>query len=78
MARYTYLWDFFGPQARPTAEHFERHLLQFIEREGLAECATGTRSEQAGHVACYVVSDEVNEAALVRALKPARKLEPVE
>ena len=30
-------WDFFGPDALPTAEHFVKHLHQFCEREGIAE-----------------------------------------
>ncbi|MBK6776953.1 MAG: hypothetical protein IPG74_14320 [Flavobacteriales bacterium] len=30
-------WDFFGPDAVPTAEHFVKHLHQFCEKEGVAE-----------------------------------------
>jgi hypothetical protein len=28
-------WDFFGPDAQPTAEHFLRHLDTFCTREGI-------------------------------------------
>lgn len=30
-------WDFFGPDAVPTAEHFVRHVHEFCEREGIVE-----------------------------------------
>ena len=29
-------WDFYGPMALGTAEHFERHLGELLEREGLS------------------------------------------
>jgi len=29
-------WDFYGPMALGTAQHFERHLGALLEREGLA------------------------------------------
>lgn len=28
-------WDFFGPDAEPTAEHFLKHLDEFCAREGI-------------------------------------------
>ena len=29
-------WDFFGPDAEPTAEHFLKHLDEFCAREGIS------------------------------------------
>ena len=29
-------WDFFGPDAQPTAEHFLRHLDTFCTRESIS------------------------------------------
>ena len=72
--RRTYLWDFFGPAAAGTATHFQRHLDGFIEREGLAGCTTGVRSEQPGHHAAFCTAPLELEAAIVRALRPQRAL----
>jgi len=33
---YRVFWDFYGPDAQRTAEHFERHLRERIERDGLS------------------------------------------
>jgi hypothetical protein len=33
-------WDFRGPDAQTTAEHFRRHLDEFCDREGIAPCRT--------------------------------------
>jgi hypothetical protein len=30
-------WDFFGPDAAPTAEHFVKHVHEFCDREGITE-----------------------------------------
>ena len=66
-------WDFFGPQAEQTAEHFKRHLDEFLVREKLEGCETGTASEQAGHFAAWCRTPEAHEATLVASLKPRRK-----
>jgi hypothetical protein len=43
------LWDFFGPHRDGTAEHFERHLREFLARNGLereAGCETGLEAPE--------------------------------
>jgi hypothetical protein len=30
-------WDFFGSDAKPTAEHFVEHMHTFCDREGIRE-----------------------------------------
>ncbi|MFZ1686071.1 MAG: hypothetical protein WAU70_01535 [Flavobacteriales bacterium] len=37
-------WDFFGPDAAPTAEHFVKHLHQFCDKEGITERSAWTTS----------------------------------
>jgi hypothetical protein len=39
-------WDFFGPDARPTAEHFLKHLDQFCDREGIRGFTRWVREEK--------------------------------
>jgi hypothetical protein len=67
------LWDFFGPAAPGTAEHFEIHLREFLAREGLAALITGLGSEAANHVAVWCEATAEAEATLVRALRPKRR-----
>ncbi len=73
MPVFTYHWDFFGPEARPTASHFLVHLEEFLEREGLEAEGTGLASAEEGHHAAWLRISETHEAALIRALRPQRK-----
>jgi len=68
------VWDFHGPDAKPTAEHHARHLVQFAEKESLALKETGIEMVSESHFYAYldVISDQM---ILVRdALRPARGL----
>lgn len=47
-----FYWDFFGPRAQGTAQHFERHLLQFLEAHCLS-LDIGTSQESDHHVAVF-------------------------
>lgn len=73
MPVYTYHWDFFGPQALPTAEHFLIHLDEFLEREGLEAEGTGLASAEEGHHAAWLRISEEHETLVVQALRPRRK-----
>ena len=68
----TYYWDFFGPRAQPTAEHFVEHLRGFLEENALDGCETGLSSGGAGHAAAFCVTPEQCQAAIEHALKPRR------
>ena len=70
----TFFWDFFGPNAERTAAHFKVHLDQFLEKNALHGCATGTKSERAGHFAAFCQAPAAVETALVQSLKPQRAL----
>jgi uncharacterized protein len=70
----TYYWDFFGPNAERTADHFRRHLEGFLRDNGCDGCATGVESQGAGHFAAYCTASEQHEPLIERALKPRRKL----
>ncbi len=71
MNRRAFYWDFFGPRGKPTAEHFERHVRQFLEQHA---CPADTAIESAGpgHTAvrCLVPLDWAERVE--RALKPKR------
>lgn len=69
-------WDFNGGQAAGTAEHFRRHLDQFIEREGLDGCATGTEGYGPMHHAAWCDTPEAHCALLIARLRPRRATDP--
>lgn len=67
------LWDFFGPTALGTAEHFHRHLDEFLAREQLTGCETGVLDVEAGrHAAAWCRCPPALVPILVRALRPRR------
>jgi len=71
----TYFWDFFGPRAAGTAEHFRKHLDEFLGKNALGGCRTGCRSEGAGHQAVYCEAPASAAAAIEGALRPKRVLD---
>lgn len=69
-------WDFSGGQAAGTAEHFRRHLDEFLAREALAGCATGTEGYTALHHAAWCDTPDDHYDLIVRSLRPRRVGEP--
>jgi hypothetical protein len=63
------VWDFFGPDARRTAEHFHRHLLERLEKERLT-VETVLLEERVGQcgVLCRCEPDAAD--AIQRLLRP--------
>jgi hypothetical protein len=68
-----YFWDFFGPDAERTAQHFRRHLDEFLEQHACAGCATGTESAGAGHFAAFCATPPEHDELVLRSLRPRRK-----
>jgi hypothetical protein len=71
-ARRTYFWDFFGPRAKPTAEHFKRHLQGFLDQHGVGELALVEVSLQATHHCIGVTTPEPHWPLIEKALRPKR------
>ena len=69
-------WDFTGGQAAGTAEHFKRHLDDFLVREAIEGCATGTEAYTPLHHAAWCDTPDAAFDVLVRALRPRRATEP--
>lgn len=70
-----YFWDFFGPTAQGTAEHFVRHLQQFLNTHQLTGCSTGVESAAPNHFGAYCIVPEIHEEAIKRGLRPQRVTE---
>ena len=68
----TFYWDFFGPNAQPTAQHFLVHLERFLAENACTGCATGLASQGDGHVAVWCRSAPAYEASIERTLRPRR------
>ncbi|HEY6079964.1 MAG TPA: hypothetical protein VIW29_14220 [Polyangiaceae bacterium] len=68
----TYFWDFYGPRAAPTAEHFQRHLRGFLEQHGASELALVTASSAPGHQAIGVVTPPEHWELIEKSLRPKR------
>lgn len=68
-------WDFFGGQAAGTAAHFRRHLDDFLAREALIGCATGTESYSPSHHAAFCDTPPDAEELIIRTLRPRRAAE---
>lgn len=66
-------WDFYGPDAQGTAEHFARHLDEFIARNALTGCATGSEVARPGHAFAHCTADGATVETLRRALRPRRE-----
>jgi uncharacterized protein len=69
----TLYWDYYGPPAEGTAEHFRVHLDEFLTREQLAGCTTGVLVDEPGrHAAAWCTCPEPLVPILGRALRPRR------
>ena len=66
------IWDFFGPDALPTAKHHDIHLKQFIERDQLANNITGFEQIEENHAIAWMVVNESEMIPVRDALKPHR------
>ena len=75
--RRRYFWDFFGPTALGTAEHFRAHLEQFLEKNQLLDCEIGVTSARPGHHAAFCVAPLEIQPVIERSLRP-RRSEPAE
>lgn len=72
----TYFWDFFGPRAQPTAAHFRRHLLGFLEQHGISELPTLEVSNGPGHHGVGLTTPPAHFELIERALRPKRFAPP--
>ena len=65
-------WDFFGPDAEGTAQHFRKHLDEFLAAEPITGCEITLESAAAGHhaVCCRAPADAAPR--LIERLRPRR------
>ena len=66
------IWDFRGPAAARTAEHHEKHLVEFMEAQGHNTKMTGCDHLNEMYSMAYLVVEEVEVESLRKLLKPHR------
>jgi hypothetical protein len=67
-----FFWDFFGPRADGTAQHFLLHLREFLAKNACPEMPVGLQSEGPGHQSVFCCPPPELEAAIERSLRPRR------
>lgn len=71
MALLRFHWDFFGPDALATAEHFLKHVDEFCGREGIAEHRNSV-SQQGVRVTASLECEEAHLVLVRDRLRPKR------
>lgn len=71
---YRIYWDYYGPHAEKTAQHFHHHLDEMIEREGVTASvtATGVEAYTPLHSAAWCEADFEVAKQLAQSLKAKR------
>lgn len=64
-------WDFFGPDAQPTADHFLEHVETFCAKEGVADIRHWT-TDHTVRVEATLECDQAHMLVIRDALKPKR------
>lgn len=65
-------WDFYGPNAGPTATHFNQHLTDFLRRHGI-DVSPEERVLEGG-ITIALALEETLATGVARALRPRRTL----
>ncbi len=70
----TLLWDFFGPRALPTAEHFLVHLVEFLSKNKIAHTDAQVTQESALHFVTFCTLNSADAAKVAATLRPKRRV----
>lgn len=66
------IWDFHGPNAKPTATHHVKHLGEYAVSENLQNTLTGVEEVTPNHHIAYMVVERNMMDSLRQILKPTR------
>jgi hypothetical protein len=72
MQKIKLIWDFNGEDSLKTAQHFNIHLEEFLEKEQIHFHSLGLDSISAYHNIAYLVIDKQLVDQIKHALKPQR------
>ncbi len=66
------IWDFFGEDAKKTAEHHAIHLKEFAKMKTLKNTDSGTEEVSAQEHLAFLIVEEENMIVVRDALRPKR------
>ena len=64
------IWDYFGKYSKGTAEHFEKHLNEFIKIKNLQNIVTGTQSKKDIQSFVWCAGNKEDLSLIIELLKP--------
>ncbi|BBH54454.1 hypothetical protein [Fluviispira sanaruensis] len=64
------IWDYYGIDSKGTAEHFEKHLKEFIHVKNVENCITGVRADGKNQAFVWCAGEENSLDKVITALKP--------
>jgi hypothetical protein len=68
-------WDFYGADSAKTAEHFYKHLEQFLESASMSASGFGYFSADGAHTCIWIdVDSNEHSALIIKRLRPQRTL----
>lgn len=70
--RIKFIWDFHGPNGKPTAEHHAKHLGEFLEAKQLQNIPLGVEEISPTHHIAYMAVEKEMVDTLRAILKPNR------
>ena len=65
------IWDFYGSEAEPMAEHHAKHLKEFATRENITFYDCGVNNESS-HSEAFIVVKEADMIMVRDSLRPKR------
>lgn len=71
-AERTYFWDFYGPRAEPTAQHFTRHLRGFLQQHGIERLSIVEHPHTPLHHSVGLRTPPEHRQLIEQALRPKR------
>lgn len=72
-------WDFFGPDALGSAQHFHKHVSEFATTLKIIIHETGLFSAQNHHTCFWIsIEDSLQSDQTQKKLRPRRSLSPFE
>ena len=69
------VWDYYGPSAKPTAEHFQRHLESYLIEHNCGKFQTKTEAITPMHAATFADIEPAFLDVVGPALRPHRVYE---
>ncbi|WP_397600005.1 hypothetical protein [Silvanigrella sp.] len=68
------IWDYFGKDSKGTAEHFEKHLKEFIKVKNIQNIVTGTQANKEVQSFVWCAGNKDDLLLIIELLKPKHYL----